>query len=99
MGKYTTCTHAAFLCLFNYKHHLPMCENYTENHLLQLLYTENQTTETEQISDMLQSMPALAGTFSQWKETLHSLDEVNLNPHPTSVSLIMEYAAKLHETV
>ncbi|MFN4971487.1 MAG: hypothetical protein ACK45I_00205 [Bacteroidota bacterium] len=74
-----------------------MCENYTENQLLHLLYTENPTPETTQVLEMMQSTPALSGTFSQWKETLEALDELNLNPHPTSVSLIMEYAAKLHQ--
>ncbi|MFN9582717.1 MAG: hypothetical protein ACK566_08645, partial [Bacteroidota bacterium] len=64
---------------------------------LHLLYTETPTPDPPHVLAMKQSTPALSGTFSQWKETLEALDELNLNPHPTSVSLIMEYAAKLHQ--
>lgn len=76
-----------------------MSKNYTENHLLQLIYNETTPQETSDLCEMLQSDAELLDTFNDWNDTLNELDKSAVNPHPTSVALIMEYAAKLHETV
>ena len=70
---------------------------YTTEDLLRYIYKETSSAENRLILAELQSNQELAEELENLQIIISQLNEADLNPHPTSVNLIMEYAHKLHE--
>jgi hypothetical protein len=74
-----------------------MPQNSTHNQLITLLYKEaSEEQQQTLLADMLNN-ENLAEEFSQLMEMKDLLNEAELEPSLTSVSIIMEYSAKSHE--
>lgn len=71
-----------------------MSEIYTTNNLIRFIYQETSPAETANIQHLLQHHSEAKEEYLQLQETLKMLDGVALNPHPTSIAIIMEHAHK-----
>jgi hypothetical protein len=71
-----------------------MSEIYTANDLLKFLFNETTAEESLHIQHLLKHNVQATEEFQQLKETLSRLDQESLDPHPTSVKLILEHSAK-----
>ena len=70
----------------------PMLKSYTPDDLLLLIY--NELSEPEKL-DLMQAMeqdPQLHQIYQMLLQTVASLDTLNLEPHPSSVEIILEHA-------
>lgn len=71
-----------------------MSEIYTANDLIRFIYQETSPAETANIQHLLQHNAQAKEEYLQLQETLKMLDDVALDPHPTSISIIMEHSHK-----
>lgn len=69
---------------------------YTPNDLIRFIYNETDTHESLEISQGVQSHPKAAEDLEQFRSVIRELDAMDLEPDPTSVSLILEYSQKSH---
>lgn len=74
-----------------------MPQKFTPEHLLALLYNEISPEQKQEIFQQMVENPAHSEEFANLSEIVSLLDAAELDPHPTSVALIMEYSAKTHE--
>jgi hypothetical protein len=70
-----------------------MSKIYTED-LIRFLYNETTAEETRVINLAVAASPALRQELDVLKETLTQLDSLALDPHPTSVKMVLEESAK-----
>lgn len=71
-----------------------MSEIYTANDLLRFMFNETTDEEAVHIQYLLNHNVKAKEEYENLKEMLGKVDESSLDPHPTSVKLIMEYSAK-----
>lgn len=76
-----------------------MPEKFTPEHLIALLYNETSIHNKPEIIRELEANPELSEEFSEMIETIGQLDTLALDPHPTSIALIMEHSARTQEAV
>ena len=76
---------------------MSMPKIYTSTDLVCYLFQETTTLENAEIANQLQFDTEAAEELEQFQQTLLDLKECELDPHPTSVNIIMEYSARLHE--
>lgn len=74
-----------------------MSKIYTANDLLRYIYRETTSQENIEILQQLGEDAALKEEFEQQLSTILSLSEAELDPHPTSVNIILEHSLKQHE--
>jgi hypothetical protein len=70
---------------------------YTANDLIRFIYQETSTRENLEIQQEIEQFPYAAEELEGVQSILSQLDEIDLEPDPTSVKLILEYSQKLHE--
>lgn len=64
------------------------------NQLLALLYQELSPVETPSVLNDLANQPTSQQELNDMADIIGRLTEAELDPHPTSVSIILEYSAK-----
>jgi hypothetical protein len=74
-----------------------MPTKFTPEHLIASLYNETDSQIHQELLSELKNDAALADEFSDLSEVIGMLDDAGLDPHPSSVAIIMEYSAKTHE--
>ena len=74
-----------------------MRKTYTPNDLIRFIYHETSTQEEQGIVEQLMNDTALMQEYRELVKTVTALDETPAEPHPTSISIIMEYSASLNE--
>lgn len=70
-----------------------MSEIYTHN-LIRFYYNETSASETAGINELLSANGSVKAEFEDMTELLNTLQEAELDAHPTSISLILEYSQK-----
>jgi hypothetical protein len=71
-----------------------MSEIYTANDLLRFMFNETSAEETIHIQHLLKHNTQAKEEYDGLKEMLAKVEESSLDPHPTSVKLILEHSAK-----
>lgn len=71
-----------------------MSEIYTANDLLRFMFNETTAEESVHIQHLLKHNIQAQEEYNGFQEMLTKLEENSLDPHPTSVKLIMEHSAK-----
>lgn len=74
-----------------------MPQKFTNEDLIASLYNETPLQARQDLLSELKHNAALADEFADLSEIIDALDDAGLDPHPTSISIIMEYSAKTHE--
>lgn len=74
-----------------------MPQKFTPDSLLALLYNETTPEEKFRILSEVQESPKLSEELTELSEAIDLLSQAELDPHPTSVAIIMEYSARTHE--
>jgi hypothetical protein len=69
-----------------------MSEIYTATDLIRYIYKETTAEENEHIERLLQHNLAAREEYESYKEMTGILENVSLDPSPTSVKIIMEHA-------
>jgi hypothetical protein len=70
-----------------------MAKIYTDD-LIRFIYHETTSEESNDISVALLSNSYLMAEFELLNETIAQLDSISMNPHPTSIKIIMEESRK-----
>lgn len=68
-----------------------MSEIYTANDLIRYIYKETSAEENVHIQHLIQHNLQAVDEFKELSATIGSLEDVSLDAHPTSISLIMEH--------
>lgn len=76
-----------------------MSEIYTANDLIRYIYKETTADENVHIQHLIQHNLQAADEFKELSATIGSLDNVPLDAHPTSISLILEHFHKQAELI
>jgi len=71
-----------------------MEDNYTEKEFIKYLYHELTPLEEEKFNQRLGEDFFLQENLENFRKTYDFLDSFSENPHPSSVSLILEYSLK-----
>ena len=71
-----------------------MAKHYTENDLLLYLYGEMNANEVKDLEASLLSNKNLSQSLSNLKAGMAVMDQLEEEPSPTSVALILEYSEK-----
>jgi hypothetical protein len=71
-----------------------MAKHYTENDLLLYLYGEMEATEVQQLESALLTNKTLSQSLAHLKAGMAVMDQLEAEPSPTSVALILEYSEK-----
>lgn len=75
----------------------PMRKVYTTDDLIRFIYRETSENEERGIMEQLTSDESFLQEYRTIVKTVTALDEKPMEPHPTSLSIIMEYSASLNE--
>jgi hypothetical protein len=67
---------------------------YTANDLISFIYNETSTEQSIHVEHLLKHNVKAKEEFDVLKETIDMLDAESLDPHPTSLKIIMEHSAK-----
>lgn len=70
---------------------------YTPNLVIRHLYHETTPGESSLLNAECLVHNELQEEVLALEKVVQDLDEISLNPHPTSVRIILEYAQSLHE--
>lgn len=70
---------------------------FTPEDLIASFYNETDQQTRQEILSELKNDATLADEFSDLSEVIGMLDDAGLDPHPTSIAIIMEHSAKTHE--
>lgn len=70
---------------------------YTPNLVIRHLYHETTPGEASLLNAECIMHTDLQDEMQALEKVVHDLDEISMNPHPTSVRIILEYAQSLHE--
>jgi hypothetical protein len=75
-----------------------MRKNYTPETLLLYLYKELDANEIAEIRKALKTDFHLAHEYEQLCESMHLLDDVEMQPSDSSIEIIMEHSLSAEET-
>ena len=68
---------------------------YTENDLLLFIYKEMNEDEAVEMQKAIGSDPVLFSMYHRMLSVTNQLDTVNLEPHPSSIDIILEHSLHL----
>jgi hypothetical protein len=74
-----------------------MCKTYTPDDLIRFIYHETSESEELGIIEQLASDQEFLNEYRQLVKTVSALGGGFTDPHPTSVNIVLEYSASLHE--
>jgi len=72
-----------------------MVKIYTDSFILQYLYNELNKQQTEKLAADLIKDTVLFNRVQTLAKTINKLNKIGFEPSPTSVDIVMEYAATL----
>jgi len=74
-----------------------MRKTFTPDDLIRFIYRETSEKEELAIVEQLASNPEFLNEYRQLVKTISALGDGLTEPHPTSVNIVLEYSASLHE--
>ncbi len=74
-----------------------MRKTFTPDDLIRFIYRETSEKEELGIVEQLASDPEFLNEYRQLVKTITALGDSLEEPHPTSVNIVLEYSAALHE--
>ena len=75
---------------------MPMNSNYTNHDLVLFLYDELKPDRAKEVSFELMNDAQLQAEYNKLEEIKRKLENEGYDPHPTSISLIMDYSNSYH---
>ena len=76
-----------------------MSSTFTETDILRFIYAETSEEENRQIREELKKNLQLQSYYNRMKETMREMEELEFDPDPTTVNIILEYSASHHNSL
>ncbi len=76
-----------------------MQNRFTEDDIIRYIYKETCEAENLAIEEELKKDLALQAIYKNHLETIKAMEDLDLEPHPTSIQILLDYSASTHSSL